>query len=55
MKKQVVHVFSALEATKKQMPYYNAFTACGTGVWNSKKHKNRAGRKTELRRELAAY
>lgn len=55
-KKQVsIPVFSSIEATRMQMPYFNAYKACGVGVWKSAKYKNRQGRKAETRRMIAEY
>ena len=55
-KKQVsIPVFSSIEATRMQMPCFNAYKACGVGVWKSAKYKNRQGRKAETRRMIAEY
>ena len=54
MKERIV-VMGTIEATKRSMPYFNAYTACGTGAWKTAKHPNRAARKANLRKELRCY
>lgn len=49
MKKETIHVFSALEHTIQKMPKYNAH-AVGHGIHRSAKYPTRQQRKAEVRR-----
>ena len=49
MKKETIHVFSAMEHTLQQMPKYNPH-AVGHGIIRSGKYKTRQQRKAEVRK-----